>query len=199
MKVYWAACFATLLTATAYADEAGWRGSYQLESSGKYLEAIALLDPVPVNGTEAEFKNLRRGWLYYQSGRFDESIREYRYAIERNSRSIDARMGVLLPLQALSRWREVEQGAQALLVMAPHNQVALLRLLCALEAQKNWQAMEKTALIMVADYPADAQAYLYLARAYAWLNQRAQAEAAHKALLIRSPGQLEALAFLGYK
>ena len=181
------------------AQEAAWQNSYQLEAAGKYSEAMAAIDGVPANGPDAELKILRRGWLNYLPGRFDESIREYRLAIERNPKSIDARLGLTLPLLAAKRWREAEQAAQAALNLAPNNYTAMLRLVIALEAQQDWNIMAKTAASMVAHYPTDASAYVYLARANAWLGKRDEAAAAYAAAQARSPGHLEAKAYLTKK
>lgn len=196
-----AAAFAALVLSStaALADEAAWQSSYQLEAAGKYNEAVAVIDQVPVNGADAELKVLRRGWLYYLLGNYNESIREYRLAIERNSKSIDARLGIILPLLAQKRWREAEQNARAVLDIAPNNYYGLLRLTIALEAQRDWVVMAKTAATMVAGYPTDATAYTYLARANAWLDKRDEAVAAYTAVLSRVPGHLEAKAYLDKK
>lgn len=194
--------FSVVLTLTATsvsALESVWQNSYQLEAAGKYGEAIAAMDAIRVNDPDDELKLLRRGWLYYLSGSFNESIREYRFAIELNSRSVDARLGVTLPLLAQKRWREAEQNARAALELAPNNYIALVRLSIALEARSNWVAMEKTAATMVAGYPSDATAYLYLARVKVQLGKRDEAIAAYTAVLSRSPGQREARAYLAKK
>ncbi len=196
------AAFATtwmLFVAPAHAQEAAWQSSYQLEVAGKYTEAMAAIDSVPANGPDAELKILRRGWLTYLPGRLDESIREYRLAIERNPKSVDARLGLTLPLLAAKRWREAEQAAQAALVLAPNNYTAMLRLMIALEAQQDWNMMHKTATSMAASYPTDVSAYVYLARANAWLGRRDEAVAAYTAALSRYPGHLEAKAYLAKK
>lgn len=178
------------------AQESVWQNSYQLEAAGRYIEAITALDPVRVNDPDDEFKILRRGWLYYQSGNFNESIREYRFAIEHNSRSIDALLGVTLPLLAQKRWREAEQNARAALALSPNNYTALMRLLIALEARSDWQTMEKTAAAMTLSYPSDASAHLYLARASVQLGKRDKAVAAYTAVLSRAPGHVEAKTYL---
>lgn len=183
----------------ALAQEAAWLSSYQLEAAGKYNEAIAAIDSVPANGPDAELKILRRGWLNYLPGNFNESIREYRLAIDKNSKSIDARLGMTLPLLAQKRWREAAQNAKSVLDLSPNNYTALLRLAIAEEAQGNWAEMAKHASAMVAHYPTDATAYVYLARANAWLGKRADAVAAYAAVLARVPGHLEAKAYIEKK
>jgi tetratricopeptide (TPR) repeat protein len=185
-----------LFASPVFAEDAAWQSSYQLEALEKYQDALAAIDHVPVNGPDAELKTLRRAWLFYLTGRYNESIREYRYAMERNDKSIDARLGVLLPLLAQKRWREAEKGARAALELVPNNYIALLRLGIALEGQTNWDEMAKIAAMLVTGYPTDATAYVYLARAKAWLNRRDEAAAAYSAVLVRYPGHLEAKAYL---
>lgn len=185
--------------APAMAQESAWQRSYQLEAAGKYAEAIAAIDTVPINGPEAELRLLRRGWLQYLPGNFDESIREYRWAIERNSRSVDARLGVILPLLAAKRWRDAEISAKSALELSPNNYTALVRLAVAQEGQKDWNAMAKTAAALVAGYPTDATAYVYLGRAQAQLGHREDASAAYAAVLVRYPGHLEAKNYLAGK
>jgi tetratricopeptide (TPR) repeat protein len=189
----------SLPCASAQAQESLWQSSYQLELAGKYSDAIVAIEAVPPNGPEGELKLLRRGWLFYQAGRFDESIREYRLAIERNSRSLDARLGVLLPMLAAKRWREAEQASRAALDMAPHNYTASVRLAVAQEGVQDWAALNKTATVLVTDFPSDATAYTYLARANAWQGRRTEALAAYTAVLARYPTHLEAKAYLDKK
>ena len=183
----------------AYAQDGVWKNSYQLETAGKYAEAMAVIDSISVNSSDAEFKLLRRGWLFYLNGRFDESIREYRLAIDRNSKSIDARLGLTLPLLAAQRWREAEQVARAALDLAPINSTALVRMAMAQEGQRDWPAMIKTSASLVSSFPSNATGYVYLARAYAWLGRNEDAATAYSSVLVRLPGHLEATAYLAKK
>ncbi len=179
------------------AQEADWSNSYKFETSGKYAEAITAIENVAA--VDAELSALRRGWLYYLQGSNNESIRQYRYAVERNPQSVDARLGMTLPLLAQKRWREAEQNTKAALEISPNNYTALLRLAIALEGQRDWAAMKKAGTALVTAYPSDATAYVYLARANAWLNNRAEAVAAYRAVLSRYPGHLEATIYIEKK
>ncbi len=177
--------------------ETDWNHSYQLETAGKYAEALNVIENVSVS--DAELAALRRGWLYYLQGSFSESIRHYRFAVERNSQSVEARLGLTLPLLAQKRWSEAEQNSKAALEISPNNYTALLRLAIALEGQRDWTALKKAGTVLVTRYPSDATAYVYLARANAWLYNRTEAVAAYRAVLSRSPGHLEAIAYLEKK
>ncbi|NOQ36289.1 MAG: tetratricopeptide repeat protein [Methylococcaceae bacterium] len=183
---------ANLWILSAKAQEADWQRSYQLESYGKYSEAIAAIDVIEPKSHDGELKAIRRGWLFYLLTSYNESIREYRLAIERNNNSVDAHLGLLLPLLAQQRWREAELGANNALKLAPNNYLALLRLAIAQEGQRNWEGMHKTATQLVSAYPTDTSAYVYLARANLWLNNKKAATIAYKAVLSRYPDHLEA-------
>ena len=189
----------TVAATPAMAQEAAWQQSYALEAAGKYTDAMAAIDGVPANGAEAELKLLRRGWLFYLPGRFDDAIREYRLAIEKNNRSVDARLGVIMPLLAAKRWAEAEKAAKAALDLAPNNYTALLRLIIAQEAQQNWQGMYANAKVMTEAYPTDTTAQVYLARSLAWMSKATDAKAAYASVLTRFPGHLEAKAYLEKK
>jgi tetratricopeptide (TPR) repeat protein len=181
------------------AQESPWQSSYTLEAAGKYVEALAALDAVPASGPDAEFKLLRRGWLFYYAGKFDESLREYRLAIERNPKSMDARLGICLPLLAAKRWREAEQAARTSLDLAPNHYTGLVRLAIAQEGLQDWPAMLKTSSTLVSLYPSDTAGYVYLARTDAWLGRRTEAVAAYNAVLARYPGHSEAHAYIDKK
>lgn len=192
-----AAVTALLVAASpAHSQASVWQNSYQLEAAGKYSEAMAVLDAVAANSRAAELKLIRRGWLFYLLGSHNDAIREYRLALERNSQSMDARLGVTLPLMAQKRWKEAEQSARYALELAPNHYTALLRLTMAQEGQRDWAGMAKSAQSLAALYPTDATACVYLARSQAWLNHRDEALAAYEAVLVRYPGHLEAKAYI---
>jgi tetratricopeptide (TPR) repeat protein len=199
----WAACSAVaILTAQAgcaMAQESVWQNSYTLEAAGKYAEALSALDAVPANGLDAELKLLRRGWLFYYAGKFDESLREYRLAIERNPKSMDARLGICLPLLAAKRWREAEQAARTALDLVPNNYTGLVRLAAAQEGMQDWPAMLKTSNMLVSLYPSDTVGHVYLARTNAWLGRRTEAVAAYTAVLTRYPSSSEARTYIDKK
>jgi tetratricopeptide (TPR) repeat protein len=188
-----------LQTNSVVAQEAVWQSSYTYEVAGKYVDAMSVLDTVTANGPDAELKLLRRGWLFYLPGRMDESIREYRLAIERNPKSIDARLGLTLPLLATKRWREAEQASKAVLDLAPNSYVGQVRLATAQEGLQDWSALLKTASSLTTSFPTDATSFVYLARANAWLGKKPEALAAYSAVLARAPGNTEAKNYIDKK
>ena len=102
--------------------------SYDSEARGKVDEAIAALDALPSPQREGYVAELRRGWLFYKRGKHAQAVSAYAKAISMEPRSIEARVGALLPLMALRRWADVEGGAREVLKVDPGSYLANLRL-----------------------------------------------------------------------
>lgn len=187
---------AVLPAGLLHAGEADWSRSYALESAGKTAEALASLDAL-AKDDDTHLQLLRRGWLNYQLGKYDESLKYYAQASARYPRSVEALLGETLPLLATRRWDEAAARARKALEIAPWNYTAATRLMVALEAQKDWQALAKLAGDMAERFPSDATVLVYLARAESALSWKAEAAGSWQAVLDRSPGHAEARKGLG--
>lgn len=188
--------FSVLLATTAHAGEADWAKSYQLESAGKPAEALTALDAIGKD-EEAHLILLRRGWLNYQLGRYDESLKTYTTAVNRYPRSVEALLGQTLPLLATRRWDEAAVQARKALELAPWNYTAATRLMVALEAQKDWKGLAKLGGDMAERFPSDATVLVYLARAETALGWKNEAASSWQEVLNRVPGHIEAKKNLG--
>lgn len=184
------------LAARVAAAQDPWQDSYTAEAAFDYRRAIEALGPVLAESPDHEFALMRRGWLHYLEGQAGESIRDYRRAIELNDRSLEARLGIMLPLLAQQRWREASAYGQDVLAVAPWNYYAHVRLLVAEEGLRQWGAVVERARALAARYPSDATAYVYLARALAAQGRRDEAADAYRRVLERLPSNAEALQFL---
>jgi len=173
-----------------------WMGSYTLEASGEYEKAAALLVPYMNMGERSEFATLRYAWLNYLQGNFNDAARYYKKAMEQNSRSIDAKLGITLPLIAQQRWREATRYIKMVLTQAPLNYTAHARLMVCEEGLRQWTVLEKHAATVAAFYPTDANALVYLARAYAWQGKVLLAKSIYNKVLIRIPSHVEALQYV---
>lgn len=174
-----------------------FKRSYALEAAGKYVEAAEIL--VPLHDTrngDQELVMLRLGWLNYLQGQHNVSIDYYRQALRTNGHSIDALLGVTLPLLAQQRYRETAAFAGSVLEISHVNQVALQRMMVAAEGQKQWENLLGYAMTLASHYPSDTDALVYMARAHLWLNHSSLARDAYVKVLNRIPGHLEATAFL---
>jgi len=173
-----------------------WSSSYALEANGKYEQAAALLIPYLHSGDRSEFATLRYAWLNYLQGNFNDARSSYKKAITLNPRSVEAKLGIALPLMAQQRWREASRYVQQALAQAPMNYTAHSYLMACEEGLKRWQDLEKHAKNVSTYYPTDATALVYLARAYAWQGKVLLAKSAYHQVLMRVPAHVEALRFL---
>ena len=98
-------------------------------------DALAALDALPSPQHDGYVAQLRRGWLLYKLGKHAEAIDAYGRAIALEPRSVEARVGALLPAMALRRWADVEAGAREVLKLDPGNYLANLRLAFAVYNQ----------------------------------------------------------------
>jgi tetratricopeptide (TPR) repeat protein len=173
-----------------------WAESYRLEALTQYDSAAKALEPVLKKNPQHEFAILRHGWLNYLRGAHNEAIADYQKALDINPTSLDARLGLMLPLIAQQRWREVASHAEKVLAVAPWNYYAHVRLMISEEGERKWDSLEKHALRVSQHYPSDATVLVYLARAYVWQKKDKEARRAYEQVLERVPNHIEALQYL---
>lgn len=176
-----------------------WSDSYEQEAAGQYEHAAGLFDPLLKQEPGNEFARLRRAWLRYLAGDYNGSQSDYRKALEANPRSLDAQIGLTLPLLAQKRWREAAIIARQALEVAPWNYYAHLRLLAAQEGEQQWQTVRQHSDQLHERYPADATILVYRARAHYWLGDMKGARDNYLQVLQRVPGHIEAGQFLATK
>jgi tetratricopeptide (TPR) repeat protein len=185
-----------LLASSFVAAQSPWSSSYRLEAEGDYRGAIEALDPVIESDENHEFAILRRGWLEYLSAEYNASIRNYRRAMQLNPDSLEAALGLTLPLLAQRRWREAAATAEQVLSVAPWNYYAQIRLMAAEEGLLRWQSLAERATEASKRFPSDATILVYLARAEAAQGSRDAAARAYRRVLERYPDHEEAQAFV---
>lgn len=173
-----------------------WAESYRLEALTRYDEAAEVLQPALNKDSKNEFILLRMGWLNYLRGNYNSAMEYYKKALAVNSNSLDAKLGLVLPLLAQQRWNEAAKFTQEVLQVAPWNYYAHIRLMVAEEGLRQWQTLAKHAMEVSARYPSDATVLVYLARAYRWLDKTKDAKNAYQKVLERVPGHIEATQYL---
>lgn len=173
-----------------------WAESYRLEALTQYENAAKSLEGFIRDNPRNEFAILRHGWLSYLYGAHNDAIRDYQKALDLNSKSLDARLGLMLPLIAQQRWREVASQAGKVLEVAPWNYYAHVRLMISEEGERKWDTLAKHAQEVSQRYPSDATVLVYLARANDWLKNETAARRAYEQVLERIPGHIEASQYL---
>lgn len=173
-----------------------WQSSFAFEAAGKYAQAASALDGVLRDRPNDDFALMRRGWLGYLQGRHSEAIRDYNQALMANPQSLEARLGLSLPLMAQQRWKEAETELRKITAVSAWDYTAQTRLLACEEGQRKWDEMARRAGELAARYPSDATALVYLARAEAWLGNVKKARTAYAQVIDRVPGHIEATNYL---
>lgn len=141
-------------TNAALASKA-WQASMSAEAAGNFEAALAALADLPAPQSASYLASFRRGWLQYRLGHYAESVAAYNGAIMLAPTSVEARVGVLVPLMAQSRWNEVAAGAEEVLKRDPENYLALQRLAYAKFSTQHYPEAEQLYRHLIAGYPSD--------------------------------------------
>ncbi len=191
--------FAAVILAKATLLQAGtdpWASSYALETDGQYQPAAALMVPLLEKSDTHEMALLRYAWLNYLQGNFNDAIEGYTTSLKQNPLSLDAQLGITLPLMAQQRWQEAARHAEQVIAESVWNYTAHIRLLVCEEGLHDWSTLQKHASKLTQRYPSDTSAWVYLARAEIGLDNLEAAKQAYKQVLIRYPGHIEAEGFV---
>ena len=160
-----------------------WEASYAAEAAGKLEAALRALDGLPAARHVSYLADLRRGWLQYRLGRYLESVSAYRYAVSKEPAAIEARVALLLPLMALTKWQDVTQVAQDVLKIDPDNYLATQRLALAKFNTARFQEAEGLYRRLLLLYPSDLEMRAGLGWSLLRLGKHAQASAAFSQVL----------------
>ena len=113
------------------------------------------MDQLAATGTDDYLLHLRRGWLLYLNGRYADAVEAYQAAVSRAEASVEARLGMTLPLMALRRWPEAEQVCREVLNLAPGNYLGMSRLAYVLFSEGKFTEAEMAYRDVLEQYPAD--------------------------------------------
>jgi tetratricopeptide (TPR) repeat protein len=196
MKTLFILAISLFSIAFAYAAEDPWKQSYKLESQGNFAEAIKALQPVLEQNRNHEFALTRSAWLHYLHKQYNTSVKQYESALKINPQSLDAKIGVMLPLMAQSRWNEAKKHGLEALKVAPYQYYAHIRVMACEEALQQWDTLFKHSNEIYRYYPADSTVVLYLARSASVVGKNDIALSAYSAVLQRAPDNLEAIRFM---
>jgi len=188
--------FAVYLSNPVMGNENPWEISHKLEQKADYAGATQAIQGVLKNNFQHEYAQTRSGWLSYLQKDYSTSVSHYKTAIEINPKSLDAKLGITLPLMAQGRWREAANYSKEVLIVSPHHYYAEIRLMACEEALLQWDALLEHAQRVSRIYPTDATVLIYLARAASVSGNNNKAIDTYKDVLERLPGNLEAIRFL---
>jgi len=187
-----------LVLPSASAAEPGdvWRLSYAAEARGDHAAALAALERAGANGT-AYVAALRRGWLLYLSGRHGEAAEAYQKATALEPRAVEPRVGAMLPLSALRRWKDAERMGEEALALAPGDFTAASRLAWVQFSQAQWPKAEQLYRRALAGWPASAEMRAGLAWSLLRQGKNKEARAEFEKVLAFAPDSASAREGLG--
>jgi len=177
-------CCATLLfvlvaTPSVAEDEQArhFASSVELETKGKYQDALDSLLKVTDQRKNSYMYHLRKGWLLYLLGKYDDSITAYKAAIAKDSGSLEAKLGIIVPQLAARKWVDAERAALEVLKLDARSYLGLSRLAYAYYNLTRYSDAEKAYKRVVDLYPGDVD----MRSGYAWaLFKQGKYEAAKK-------------------
>jgi tetratricopeptide (TPR) repeat protein len=132
--------------------------SYDAEAMGKTQDALAAIEALPAPQHDGYVAQLRRGWLLYKLGKHAEAVDAYGKAVALEPRSVEARVGALLPAMALRRWADVESGAREVVKLDPGNYLANLRMAFAVYNLGRYPEAAAMYRKLAESYPSDVDA-----------------------------------------
>lgn len=108
---------------------AHFNASLTFEGQSKYADALKEMEAIPTDSKKDYLILLRLGWLEYLNQKYDLSEKYYRQAFGASTeKSVEALLGLTLPLAARQDWTEVETTYEKILSKDPSNYTAHLRL-----------------------------------------------------------------------
>jgi tetratricopeptide (TPR) repeat protein len=134
-----------------------WKSSLAAEGAGQFQAAVNALAQLPNPQREGYLASFRRGWLLYRANQFAESVAAYKAAATLEPASIEARVGLLLPLMSLNRWNDVIALAEDVLKRDPENYLTLQRLAFAKYSTQHFPEAEVLYRRLIEHYPSDVE------------------------------------------
>lgn len=188
-----AALFIALPAAAQSADPQVYAQSYSLEAQGDYGGALSTLDKLSSAQRSGYVYSLRRAWLLYLNGRYDDAIASYDRAIKAQPGAIEPLLGKMLPELALRKWADVQATAGKALSLDADNYLATSRLAYSLYNLGRYAEAEKHYARLVTLYPADVEMKAGWAWALLKQGKAAQAKPLFAQILAVAPTHASAL------
>ena len=165
--------------------------SYIFESNKNYKAAITALEAIY---SDASYPvNLRLGWLHYLDGNYRQSRIYYQKAIQTEPKSVEARLGIVLPLSAEDNWKEVVLVYKKILEIDPGNSLVNYRLALIYYNRKEFEKAVPHIKKVTAMYSFDYDSQLLLAKIEVSRGNIMEAQKALGICLQYSPSSKEAL------
>jgi len=173
-----------------------YQQSFFYEKIGDYKDAIRALMPVYKAYPNTYTVNLRLGWLYYLWGKYNNSIYHYDKANQAAPASVEAKLGLSLPLMAQHKWGDAEKVLYKVLAIDFYNYYGNLRLCKVLEKEKKYRDQLMVALKMLNLYPASVPFLVEKGKALYHLGNLEASFKVFRGVLVLDPENLTAKGYL---
>jgi tetratricopeptide (TPR) repeat protein len=175
---------------TGTALRAAFETSYIFEDATQYAKAVTNLKSMyDINSYDI---NLRLGWLNYKNAAYTESVKYYKIAVSLKPKSIEARLGYVLPLSALGNNDSVKVQYEKILLLDPMNSKANYWMGYIYYYKADYKTaqsyLEKVSVL----YPFDYDITLLLAWTYLKLEKNTEAKDLFKRALRIEPSDTSA-------
>lgn len=169
-----------------------YQQSYDEEGKGNYMEAIFTLGRTERMEEKSYFFHLRMGWLNYLAKRFGESSSAYQRALRLNRDSIEARLGLMLPLMAQGKWTDAEKIGKEIVLLERASYLANSRLAYIYYNMKEYKEAESYYRKVLQHYPGDIEMQAGLAWSLLSQDRKGEAEKAFAEILRVAPNHVTA-------
>ena len=169
-----------------------YQQSYEEEAKGNYQEAILVLMQASRAGDNSYLYHLRLGWLQYLMSKYIDSVNSYRKAAILNKDSIEAKLGLMLPLMAQGKWSDAEKVAKEILSLDPLSYLGNSRLAYIYYNLKQYKDAEASYRKVLSHYPGDIEMQVGLAWSLLKQDKKEAAEKAFGEILRYVPNHVSA-------
>ena len=169
-----------------------YQQSYEEEAKGNYQEAILVLVQASRAGDNSYLYHLRLGWLQYLGTKYTDSVNSYRKAVILNKDSVEAKLGLMLPLLAQGKWSDAEKVAKEILSLEPLSYLANSRLAYIYYNLKQYKDAEASYRKVLSHYPGDIEMQTGLAWSLLKQDKKEAAEKAFGEILRYVPNHVSA-------
>jgi tetratricopeptide (TPR) repeat protein len=169
-----------------------YQRSYDEEGKGNYKEAILVLMQAERFEEKSYLFHLRLGWLNYLAKQFPDSVNAYQKAVTIKRDSIEAKLGLMLPLIAQGRWPEAEKVGKEILLMDRASYLANSRLAYIYYNMKSFKEAETYYRKVLQSYPGDVEMHAGLAWSLLKQDKKEEAEKVFLEILKIAPNHVTA-------
>lgn len=182
--------FFILLTSNVFAqtnDEiiSAFKKSYSYEKDEEYKNAVNILKNV--YSDDSYEINLRLGWLEYNAGNFDESVKYYQKAISLKPYSEEAKLGLIYPKNAQGKFTEIKEICNKILEINPNNTTANYKLGLFYFYKKDYNTALRYFEKVLNLYPFDYNSLLMTAWTKYYLGNKSEAKILFSKVLMNNP------------